>query len=70
MLTRYEFRDDYGAGNMRLSLMLDADYMPICFETFDDWAMTYVAPRLRWVGWKLVSSEPVLREGASDDRRN
>jgi hypothetical protein len=62
MLTRYEFRDDHGTGSMRLNLVLDTDHMPTCFETFYDWAMAYVEPRFRWVGWELVSSEPVPRE--------
>jgi hypothetical protein len=59
MLTRYGFRDDHGEGNLRLVLELDPDYMPTCFDTLFDWAMDYVEPSLRWVGWKLVSSEPV-----------
>ena len=67
MFTRYEFRDDHGAGNLRLVLMLDTDHMPTCFETFYDWAMSYVEPRLRWVGWKLVSSEPVEKVTAKGE---
>lgn len=62
MLTKYEFRSDNGAGKLRLVLGLDPDYMPICFDTLFDWAMDYVEPSLRWVGWNLVSSEPVLRQ--------
>lgn len=61
MITRYEFRSDNGAGNLRLNLELNTDHMPICFETVYDWAMSYIEPRSwkRWVRWKLVSSEPV-----------
>ena len=69
MLTRYEFRSDHGAGNLRLVLMLNTDHMPICFDTIYDWAMSYVEPRLRWVGWKLVSSEPVEKATAKGEGR-
>jgi hypothetical protein len=62
MLTRYEFKDDHGAGKLQLVVELNADHMPICFDTLFDWAMAYVEPRLHWVRWKLVSSEPVLRQ--------
>ena len=54
MLRKYTFRS---AGPYQISLALDTDNMPICFDTFMDWVHAHIEPRYRWMTWKLVHEE-------------
>jgi len=47
MIKKYTFRDDHGAGNFEISLALDTDHMPICFDTFMDWVEAHLEPKYR-----------------------
>lgn len=58
MIKKYTFRDDHGAGNLQISLALDTDHMPICFDTFMDWVEAHLEPKYRHhMAWKLVHEE-------------
>jgi hypothetical protein len=57
MLKKYTFRDDHGAGNFQISLALDTDQMPICFDTFMDWVEARIDTKYRHISLKLVHEE-------------
>ena len=56
-MKKYTFRSDHGVGHHQISLALDVDNMPICFDTFMDWVHVHIEPRYRWMAWKLVHEE-------------
>lgn len=62
MLKKYTFRDDHGAGNFQISLALDTDHMPICFDTFMDWVFAQIDPKYRNIALKLVHEEEFTRD--------
>lgn len=57
MLKKYTFRDDHGAGNFQISLALDTDHMPVCFDTFVGWVEAQIDPKYRHISLKLVHEE-------------
>ena len=66
MIKKYVFRDDHGSGNMEISLCLDVEHMPLCFDTFMEWVISHVQPAYRHVAWKLVHEEDFKKQRESE----
>ena len=57
VIKKYTFQSNHGSDNFQISLALNTDHLPICFDTFMDWIKAHIQPKYRHMAWKLILEE-------------